>query len=160
MDIISHGLWARIIFRRKKIPWWTVAFAILPDLVAFGPYLALQVLRGGIVSVFAVPEIYPKWVIIVYNLSHSLVIAGLIFYALLFLHQELAILFLAWPLHIIIDIPTHSADCFPTKFLYPLSHLYFAGIHWRTWFILIGNWGALALTLLIINRYRSDRGEN
>jgi len=154
MDLLSHGVWTGIIFARKKLAWWAVMFGMLPDLLAFTPYILVRAINGGIQNIFITPLVYPEWVIMLYNSTHSLVIAGLIFTVLIFWRQDLGILFLAWPLHILFDIPTHSAETFPTKFLYPLSHLYFDGLHWKNWYIFFGNWTAIALTYCIFILYR------
>jgi len=46
-------------------------------------------------------------------------------------------LLLAWALHIIIDIPTHSYELFPTPFLWPISDFKINGIPWDNSIILI-----------------------
>ena len=52
----------------------------------------------------------------------------------------------AWGLHVVMDIPLHSADFFPTPFLWPLSEWTFNGWEWMTPSILIPN--VLLLILL------------
>jgi hypothetical protein len=46
---------------------------------------------------------------------------------------------LAWPLHILVDMPTHSSEFFPTPFLWPLSDFTINGISWGTPWIFIPN---------------------
>ncbi|MEK7673653.1 MAG: hypothetical protein AAB371_00450, partial [Patescibacteria group bacterium] len=46
---------------------------------------------------------------------------------------------LAWPLHILIDIPTHSVNFYPTHFLWPMSDFFVNGISWATPIIFIPN---------------------
>lgn len=54
---------------------------------------------------------------------------------------------LAWGVHILVDIPTHSYRFYPTPFLWPLSGWKFNGFSWGTpWFIVV-NYGALLLTI-------------
>ena len=146
MDIISHGLWGGVVLGRRRGFLGAVLFGLLPDILAFSPYLAQRAILGGVMNIFAAPLSYPPWVYALYNSTHSLVVAGLIFIVLWSWQPKLAILFLAWPLHIMLDIPCHSADSFPTKFLYPLSHFYFDGVHWKNLYILIANWVVLAIT--------------
>jgi membrane-bound metal-dependent hydrolase YbcI (DUF457 family) len=46
---------------------------------------------------------------------------------------------LAWPLHILVDIPTHSSQFFPTPFLWPVSDFYINGVSWGQPIIFIPN---------------------
>jgi hypothetical protein len=46
---------------------------------------------------------------------------------------------LAWLLHILVDIPTHSTRFFPTPFLWPISSYEFSGIGWANPMIFIPN---------------------
>lgn len=46
---------------------------------------------------------------------------------------------LAWPLHILVDIPTHSERFFPTPFLWPLSDFHVDGHPWSDPRIFIPN---------------------
>lgn len=42
----------------------------------------------------------------------------------------------SWPLHILIDIPTHSTQFYSTPFLWPISDFKINGISWSTpWFL-------------------------
>lgn len=155
MDIISHGLWGAVAFGRKTSFRRAMLFGMLPDALAFSPYLFTRVLSQGIEGLFTRPEHYPVWVKTLYNTTHSLVIAGVIFYLLCQIREELGLSFLAWPLHILLDIPTHSAQSFPTKLLFPLSQLYYDGVHWRNPFIMLGNWAAIALVYYFL--WKSQR---
>jgi len=154
MDLISHGLWGGLVMGRRKGYWWAALFGMLPDILAFGPYLILRAVQGGILNILTPPQAYPQWVYTMYNSSHSLVIAGVVFVSLSFICRDTALLFLAWPLHILMDIPTHSAANFPTKFLFPLSHLYYDGTHWRNGYILLGNWAAITLAYTVYSFYK------
>ena len=40
---------------------------------------------------------------------------------------------LPWFFHILIDIPGHTIQFFPTPFLHPFSDLMFDGVRWSTW---------------------------
>lgn len=149
MDVISHGIWGGMLLGKRTNFWLAAVFGILPDALAFLPYLIPRILAGELSAILARPQIYPPWVLTVYNCTHSLVIAGMIFYALCRIRLELGLAFLAWPLHILFDIPTHTAASFPTKFLFPLSHLHCNGISWRTGYIFLGNWLAIAILYLL-----------
>ena len=61
---------------------------------------------------------------------------------------------LAWWGHILIDVPTHSADFYPVPVLYPLTMRGFDGLAWNTpWFMAL-NYAALAATGLWLWRSR------
>jgi hypothetical protein len=152
MDIISHGIWGSLILGKKSSPWWAAAWGMLPDAIAFIPYLTAQVAGGKLAAIAAAPQTYPPWVTTVYNCTHSLLIAGIVFYILCHIRLDLGLSFLAWPLHILLDIPTHTAASFPTKFLFPLSHLHLDGVSWRNAYIFLANWLAIIIVsgLLIL----------
>lgn len=61
---------------------------------------------------------------------------------------------LAWPLHILIDIPTHTAEFFPTPFLWPVSNFHVDGISWGNPFIFYPDLILLVLSYLIWYFYR------
>ena len=157
MDLISHGLWGGLVLGRRRSFLGAALFGLLPDVLAFAPYLVLRAVRGGLPDVFVHPRSYPQWVLLLYNSSHSLVAAGLIFIVLRRWRPRLAIPFLAWPLHILMDIPTHSADNFPTKFLFPLSGFHFDGVHWRSRHVFLANWTAVVLAYVGWAVYRKLR---
>lgn len=148
MDIFSHGLWGGMLLGRKRYFWPALVLGMLPDALAFIPHLATLAWTGNLSLLTGLA--YPAWVHNIYNYTHSLVIAGLVFSGLCLLRLEWGLVFLAWPLHILLDIPFHSAASFPTKFLFPLSQLFFDGISWRKGYIFFGNWLALAATYLLL----------
>jgi len=159
MDIFAHALWTsiaakaintqnpRLLQRRLKIgqaAWW----GVLPDLFAFTPifvWMFWQRLSGQ----GNIPFIRPGVVLppqaqgqielahSLYNYSHS----GIIFLAVFILfwvirkrpYWELS----GWLLHILIDIPTHRSEFFPTPVFWPISDFHFAhGISWaEPWFM-------------------------
>jgi len=132
MDIISHGLWGGIIFGRKKHFIAAVLFGILPDLLAFGPFFIYAQLKGIHFHRQPPLEIIPSWVFPVYDWGHSLLLSCLVYVVLRMVSKEISWCYLAWPLHILIDIPTHSAEFFPTKFLYPFSEFIIDGRSWAS----------------------------
>jgi hypothetical protein len=65
------------------------------------------------------------------------VIAGAVIAIVWLIRQQLVKPLFAWPLHILIDIPTHTSAFFPTPFLWPLSDYRISGVSWTTrWFFL------------------------
>lgn len=136
MDIFSHSLWGYGLFGQKR-PWPAMAFGIMPDMVSFGLFAIIRLVSGQYVSGKPPLEIIPAWCFLLYDLSHSLLIA--VFVTLLFFRtrRSLAFAMLAWPFHILLDIPFHSRHYFPTKFFYPLSDYFYDGVAWNSavvWF--------------------------
>ncbi len=146
MDIFSHGLYGGAAFGRKskKNYWLALLFGMGPDLLAFGPFFLINFFKfeswfGG---KFGPPDptTIPNFVHSVYNATHSLIIYALFFGLLWWLGKKsFAKLTLAWPLHILVDIPTHSAEFFPTPFLWPVSDFFIDGISWARPIIFIPN---------------------
>lgn len=153
MDIISHGLYGGVGFGRKSKRTYLVAFlfGILPDALSFGIYFILALFGvfefGRMASGPPDPQLIPQFVYIMYDITHSFVIYALfalILYA--FRRKTLLWLTLGWPLHILVDIPTHSNAFFPTPFLWPLSDFSVNGIPWSNPWIFFPN-VALIITL-------------
>ena len=157
MDILAHGLWGGATFGWKKY-WWAFLFGVLPDLLAFGPMFVYRLISGT--YKFGKPEIsaIPQAVFTAYDFSHSLFFAAGLFLILRFLvSKEFSLLFLAYPLHILCDIPTHSGAFFPTPFLYPLSDFRVDGISWANRYFMISNYAALAVAYFFFWRYKVRR---
>lgn len=73
------------------------------------------------------------------NMTHSLLIFFIIFSAIWVVRGIPFYPLLAWAFHIIIDIPTHSLELFPTPFLWPVSDFRFDGIGWDSAIVMIPN---------------------
>ncbi len=137
MDTLSHGLYAGIAFgRRSKRDYLTAfLFGIGPDILSFGPFFL-----GAILGLEDWPgrgaeppssDLIPGFVYLLYDFTHSFLIYALFFALLWWLgRKSFALLTLGWPLHILVDIPTHSAIFFPTPFLWPISNFYIDGHPW------------------------------
>ena len=167
MDIIAHGLYGGVGFahKSKKSFWTAVWWGVFPDLVAFGTFFPYFVWTRGFyreeIMRIEPPtlEIIPSYVYAIYNYSHSLIIFSFIFGLVWLWYKKPVLEMLAWPLHIIMDIPTHSGAFFPTPFLYPLSSFYVEGIPWGTPYIFFGYWTMLFILygIMFLIRYRSLR---
>lgn len=131
MDILSHSLWGYGFFGQKR-PWTALAFGGMPDMVSFGLFALIRLVNGNYVYGKPPLAIIPAWCFLLYDLSHSLLIAGLVCFLFFRTHRSLAFAMLAWPFHILIDIPFHSRHYFPTKFLYPLSDYFYDGVAWNS----------------------------
>jgi hypothetical protein len=145
MDIVSHGLWGGIALGRKR---WTdfvlaFAFSLLPDVFGEGIMFLLVLLGFGNMPSLehGHPNItdFPVYAQNFYNATHSLIIFIAIFAAIWIIRRRPYTLLLAWALHIVIDIPTHSFRLFPTPFLWPISDFKVDGIPWDNSIILIPN---------------------
>lgn len=152
MDVFSHGLWGGILLGRKnKKSFWTAfAFGVGPDLLSFGVFTFMTVLglssgpdwSGGPPD----PSLIPPYVHMLYNITHSLVVFAFAFGIVWAIRRKPMFEMLAWPLHILLDIPTHSAEFFPTPFLWPVSSYHISGIPWSHPAIFVPNVVLLLLT--------------
>ena len=145
MDILSHGLYGSIAFgrRNKKSFWLAFFFGIAPDLFSFGIFFIQRLFEwesGGVVQNGPPdPSTIPVYVQSFYNVSHSLIIFLIVFAVVWFVRKKPLLELLAWPLHILVDIPTHSTQFFPTPFLWPFSSYGFDGVPWGNPWIFIPN---------------------
>jgi hypothetical protein len=80
-----------------------------------------------------------------YQYSHSLVIWAAVFIIVWIVSRRPRWELLGWALHILIDIPSHVIDFYPTPFLFPISEYRFPyGIQWSNMWYMIINYSALA----------------
>ncbi len=162
MDIFSHGLWGGISLGRsnKKLFIWSFVFGIAPDLITFGWFFIFnfnKFYQKHTTNEQTIAEI-PSYIFELYNLTHSL-IPILTIIAIIFVWQKKIITpLLAWPLHILMDIPTHSLNFFPTPFAWPLFDLKINGTPWPHPLIFIPNWIALiTISVWLYLRSRKQR---
>lgn len=166
MDIISHGLYGGIAFGRKsRISYWkSFFFGIMPDLFSFGIFFVVSIIaiisgNGNSLPVGPHdPASIPQYVHTLYSVTHSLIIAGLVIVIVSFFKRSLIIEMLGWPLHILVDIPTHSNKFFPTLFLWPVSDFHVNGTSWGSPYIFIPN--VILLTVLYFWFYKSKKHAN
>ncbi|MBP6884223.1 MAG: hypothetical protein KBC17_00180 [Candidatus Pacebacteria bacterium] len=168
MDIFAHTLWAAAGARglnakstkHKFNVGWTAFFGVFPDFFAFGIPLLLSapsMIRDG-VSFFrhSHHDLSP----ILYQYSHSIVVWALVFIFLWIVFRRPALFLFGWALHILIDIPSHSINFYPTPFLFPISEYRFPyGVSWANkWFMII-NYSLLLIVFLgiLIHDYRKRR---
>lgn len=141
MDIVSHGLYGGVAFGRMSRRDYLTAFffGIAPDLSAFGTFFITSLITSGGVGRPGLDTI-PSYVFSIYSVSHSLVVYAVSFSLSWFLGKKhFAKLTLAWPLHVLVDIPTHDASFFPTPFLWPISDFHIDGTSWGQPMIFIPN---------------------
>jgi len=151
MDIFAHILWAAAgakglnakLHRRAFQVGWTAFFGVAPDLFAFGIPIAISILSGNISREGWYMHALPQEL---YNYSHSLVIWAAVFLLVWLVRRKPWLPLLGWALHILIDMPSHSIDFYPTPFLFPLSEYRFPyGIPWSNHWYMIINYSALVL---------------
>lgn len=162
MDTLSHGLWGAIAFGRKARPSFWLAFLIglAPDLLSFGILWVAAMLGLSPEPDFShgpPPESsIPAYVHHLYHVTHSGVIFLAVFLLVWALLKRPVWELAAWGLHVLVDIPTHSLDFFPTPVFWPLSDWTFDGWQWMTPTILVPNYLTLAL-LYAWYLFRRDR---
>ena len=153
MDTFSHALYGKGLFGYRKYRWTSFLFGAFPDLSSFGVYFLVlffsnfQKLQYGRPSI----EEIPIWVIELYNISHSLITAFVFIAIVYFVKRDLSWPMLAWPLHIIVDLLTHSIEFFPTPIFWPLSNYRFDGIPWSNIYVFITN--IIMIFLIFFYRY-------
>lgn len=145
MDIFSHGLWGAAALGRTNRRYYLIAFglSVLPDFLAEGVMFSLAFLElEGMPSLGnGHPDIFdfPVYAQNFYNMTHSLLVLLLLFSIALSVGKKPFYPLAAWAIHIIIDIPTHSLELFPTPFLWPISDYRFDGIGWDNPIIMVPN---------------------
>lgn len=176
MDILSHGLWAgaayKALNKKAKKPFnvWLAGFwGIFPDLFAFTlgfAWLFGNLFFGGMdfadlprpEEIEPVPQVTPpifRLTSLLYSISHSAIIF-LVIFGIVFLIFRRPIWELGgWFIHILLDIPTHSYQFYPTPFLWPLSGWTFNGFSWGTLWFLIPNYAAIIIIYLLLRKRKS-----
>ena len=143
MDFVSHALWGGIAFGRRSRKAFIVAagISLLPDLLTEGLFAVLYLMRIGNMPSWDMghPDIvaYPMWAQYLYNVTHSFVFFTLAFLLIWILARKPVWVVGTWGLHILIDIPTHSMELFPTPFLWPLSNFKIDGVQWGNPIVLV-----------------------
>lgn len=163
MDILAHTLWTNAAARgvnklreKKGKPkilhvGWTAFWGVFPDLFAFTiPFtiVLFKIITGKMsVSSFGSHHIPVAGFDIahyLYQYSHSLVIWAVVFLLVSLFSKRPRYELFGWALHILIDIPSHAINFYPTPFLFPISNYRFPyGISWGNTYYMIINYGAL-----------------
>lgn len=181
MDIFSHGLWAGLaskIFNlekkgKEKFNFWIATFwGMFPDLFAFTiPFVVMifSLISGNPIGKFPrVDSIEPAQQAFptlnlahtLYNYSHSIVIFAIVFVIALLIFRKKAFYLFGWFLHILMDIPTHTYQFFPTPFLWPISDLRVSGFSWaQPWFFII-DYATLAIMYFFVWRFEKRGKKN
>ena len=156
MDTLSHALWGNGLFGYKK--YWKLAifFGAFPDLISFGALFIVKLFNNSLKYVgpptlesLQQLEPFPEWLFFMDNFSHSFVTAFLIISIVYFYKKEFVWPMLAWPFHIVLDIPFHTKDFFPIQFLWPVSDIIFDGISWSSSYIVLPNFAGIIFLYLL-----------
>ena len=155
MDILAHTLWANAGARganeiaKKKggnfhmHAGWTAFFGVAPDFFAFTiPFIIgiyKMIFEGSSFGRHHFSVAGFDLASYLYQFSHSLIVFIFVFCAVWFFSKRPRWELLGWALHILIDIPSHSINFYPTPFLFPISDYRFPyGIQWSNmWYMLI-----------------------
>ena len=158
MDTLSHALWGRGLFGYKGRPYWSLFFGALPDLFSFGIYFLFSLIFHPTTMQSGRPNLedLPNYIFSLYDLTHSILIAFFIIYLVFtFVSKNFAFAMLAWPFHILLDFPFHTAEFFPTPILWPIIDVKFNGISWGNSYVWFSN--IAGITILFIYRYKTHR---
>src|SRR3989344_5446039 len=152
MDFFAHIAWTYIIFNKlkKKELYLALLFGALPDIIGWGGLLMFNLVNGT----FGRPNLaaIPRWTWTLYGISHSIVVFGIVMLVIWLITRRLYVFMLAYPIEILMDIPTHSREFLPTPFLWPISDWKFPGFSWgQEWFMLL-NWSLIIMLITYINR--------
>ena len=166
MDVFAHTLWAnagarrvnKTLQKKNKKPLsviWTAFWGVFPDLFAFGIPMAISIfslITGntalGNISHHGLSGQHGLSAEL-YNYSHSLVVFSVSFVGGWLILKRPPYELLGWALHVLIDIPTHRLNFYPTPFLFPISEYRFPyGISWGDRWFMIVNYAALALVFI------------
>jgi hypothetical protein len=155
MDTLSHALWGGGLFGRRGTFGLALFFGALPDLVSFGLWLPVHMLANGFD--LGKPElgVIPEWVSISYNISHSLIVAFAAIVLVALWRKIWIVPMLAWPFHILLDMPFHTAEFFPTQIFWPVSPWVYDGVAWSNPWV----WYSNLAGLLVVYGWRWRRGD-
>jgi hypothetical protein len=167
MDVIAHGLWGGAPFftrgRRKFLA--AVLIGMAPDLLSFGVFHVthpgwITLRLAGKISGPPALSILPPYVFYSYSVTHSLLIFTAAYCLLWLARKNPPWLLAPWLLHIVCDIPTHTASYFPTPFLWPFPTPFVDGIPWSTpWFMAVNYTGMIIVYCgMILYLYKKSPG--
>ncbi len=149
MDILSHALWILIIYFNNTKRIYAVLFGMLPDIITIIPHL-----------LFDYASYTQTTYDITYRYTHSLVVFLVIGMIIYLLYKQIIILWLAWGVHIIIDIFTHPSWYYPTPYLFPFysPSVPFTADYRSYSFLIINYFSILAvLSLIMYKKGKSNK---
>jgi len=151
MDTFAHAFWSYIIFHNSELVLLAILFGVLPDLLSWTVYMFTPKKNGFNWKKKPDLNLIPKWVFTLYGLTHSIFSILFVFTIIYIIFNHIPIYLWAWPLHVFIDIPTHTKNFLPTPFLWPFSDYKFPGISWGTKKFIIVNYSLIIFFLIYLN---------
>lgn len=168
MDTLFHGVMGAVLCSRTGLPggrrgpvdengrqkytdwtlWAAFFFGVLPDLASLGIHFSMDLFMGNGVKWKGIPD----FIFVLYDITHSLAGMTVCIGLLVWWKRALWLPAMAWPIHVLMDIPTHGSGRFITPIFWPFSEWGFAGWSWwlHPW-IFYGGWivaGLLVLTVI------------
>ena len=174
MDIVAHALWAaaggRWLEAKAVIDgrtfWGVVALAVAPDVVPMLPVVAHAAVRPNPLQFLiayvtatpatepALPALVQAWTHHLHCAVHSIVVLFGLTALLGLVRRRFPCILAGWWLHVLLDVPTHSADYYGVPIFYPLSERTFDGIAWTDPWLLVVNYLLLAAAFIGLYRGR------
>ena len=143
--------------RRAFVDWtlWAAFFfGIFPDLASLGIHFMMDAFSGNGVRWHGIPG----FVFFLYDVTHSLLGIAVCCGLLVAWKRALWLPALAWPLHVLTDVPTHGDGRFITPIFWPFSDWGFAG--WSRWLhppLFYGGWFVAGVSWLVVVALRLSR---
>lgn len=168
MDIVGHALYGATLCSRTGLAggrrgargvrgrwdwtlWAAIGFSLMPDLASIGISFAQMIIRGGAPSFHAIPP----YVYMLYNVTHSMLVACLFVLVVRLVARPLFVPALAWPLHVFLDIFLHGTGRWQTPVLWPLSDWHINGVNWwQYYWVPLTYWGILPMLWLALHMGR------
>lgn len=173
MDIFAHAVCSATVCSRTGLAggrrgpsverwykdatiWWSVLFGLAPDILSMWIPLAIHVLSGNEGNFFYL--FGGRW-LVVYRVTHSLLMAVAISWILFMLRHSLFVPSLAWMVHVLVDAVSHGSGKFQTILFYPLSTWGFKGLNWweHPW-VSPACWAIMAVVWLALVLWRRTTG--
>ena len=130
--------------------WAAFFFGVFPDLASLGIHFSMDLFAGDGVTWHGIPA----FVFVLYDLTHSAAGIAVCYGLLVAWKRALWLPALAWPVHVLSDVPTHGSGVFLTPILWPFSDWSFAGWSWwQSPDIFYGGWilaGGLWLAVIAL----------
>lgn len=146
MDTLAHALWSYIIFQKSGNVSLAILFGVLPDLLSWTIFMFFPKKNFN----WKKPnlKLIPRWVFTLYGITHSIFVISVVFLIVYTITKTIPVFLIAWPIHVLMDIPTHRKDFLPTPFLWPFSDYAFPGISWGTKKFMITNYTIIIILLI------------
>ena len=168
MDIVSHILIGKLIsFNKNKLTQiWAMVFSFLPDLgqIPFYIFLGYKNTRPFFFPLNSDWEgaraLYP-FLTALWDIPHSFLFALIIILPIVILFKLPKIAFLAYLLHLIIDIPTHAGE-WAVKPFYPFNFLiggFTDAWAWPLWLMALC-WIILISAIIILKKKKNAHIRN